>query len=996
MPELSAADFDRFFEALWHKKPFAWQRQLAKRAVENPAAPWPEVIGLPTGSGKTACIDIAVFALAISAGQMVEGKPLPLPRRLFFTVDRRIIVDEAFDRACKLATRLRDAPLGILKDVADRLRSLSGDADQDSLPLEAHVLRGGMYRAEGWAKSPIKPTIVCTTVDQLGSRLLFRAYGRSFKAWPIHAGLVANDSLILLDEAHCARPLLQTLSAICQYRTWAREPLQNPFFVSIMSATPPLGMTDVFKDESAESANPEHPLGKRQLAAKHAVLCEPVKGTGKSADRKLAEELTNQALEHVDDTHRAIVIFCNRVATAREVHKLLTKSKRHPKPPALLTGRMRPIDKDDVVKTHLAALASDCSGHRTLEAPVFVVTTQTLEVGADLDFDSLVTECASLDALRQRFGRLNRMGRAIDAKASIVVRENQAKDSSDDPVYGAALANTWQWLKEIADADNTVNFGIAALTNKLPDADALAKLTVVPPLTPVMLPAHIDGWAQTAPQPAPTADISLFLHGAQHGSADVQVCWRADIELGNNDVNNAAIDTLTLTPPTTAECLPVPIGTFRRWLKGQAITNFGSDLEGEPPVSDTTDDEPAPLRKAVRWRNRNEVDVIDGGQHGLRPGDVCVLPASARDSLNLGDFPGAQLGSDHSNAASRLDIGDQAALRTRAKAQLRLHASLLAGWPKTESVQPLQEWLPQGQASYDEDQKAVRENLREQLGKIAGEIDDNPGNAWLKAACHELGEDRRLLIAPHPAGGFILHASKPSKQRLKQLLSNNSFGDEDDATASGTVDVTLPSHLNGVGSFAERFAKLCGLPTHLVDALWRAGRLHDLGKADPRFQAILRNGNPWACGPLLAKSSTIPQDRQRYKAACTAAGYPKGGRHELLSVRLAESAPALLPADPLLRDLVLHLVASHHGWCRPFAPVVMDGTPKQVSLAFDGKQLAHSSDTQLERLDSGVSERYWRLTRHFGWWSLAWLEAILRLADHRRSEWEESHRGEHE
>ncbi|MYH28497.1 MAG: hypothetical protein F4137_06480 [Acidobacteria bacterium] len=160
-------------------------------------------------------MDVAVFALAAQASRLDSDQPITAPRHIFLVVDRRVIVDEAHERAQRLARKLRVAQQGILRAVADNLRRIAHGATTgfaEEPPLAVYVLRGGMYRSEAWARSPLQPTIVASTVDQLGSRLLFRAYGRSGSgAWPIYAALAANDSLVLLDEAHCAQPFLQTL-----------------------------------------------------------------------------------------------------------------------------------------------------------------------------------------------------------------------------------------------------------------------------------------------------------------------------------------------------------------------------------------------------------------------------------------------------------------------------------------------------------------------------------------------------------------------------------------------------------------------------------------------------------------------------------------------------------------------------------------------------------------------------------------------------------------
>ena len=988
MIELTAQDFTEFFTALWNRPPFAWQQCLAERALRDSGSPWPEAIALPTAAGKTACIDIAVFALAAQAGRLAWGEVIAAPRRIFFVVDRRVIVDEAYDRAEYLAQRLATATDGILKSVADSLRLIAhGETSgwQEEVPVTVHTLRGASYRSESWARSPLQPAVIASTVDQLGSRLLFRAYGRGPGMWPVYAGLAANDSLVLLDEAHCARPFLQTLQAVRHFQAWGNAPLGRRFHPVVLSATPPAGLDDVFLDESEQPRDPEHPLGRRQLAHKPATLLKVDKATGKKAIDHLAKALADTAETLAEGQGRAVVIFVNRVATARLVRDLL--QKRHPNQTTLLTGRMRGVDKQTMIDRHLKPLRSAEAETRRLDRPHFIVATQTLEVGADLDFDALVTECAALDALRQRFGRLNRMGRPFKSRAAILIRADQADGSDDDPVYGTALSNTWAWLNDQLDDQGEVDFGIAHLATRLPTGEVLAELTSTSLDAPVMLPAHLDTLAQTNPEPLPSPDVALFLHGPRETRADVQVCWRIDPQA----------EALQLCPPAAAETLPVPLGLFRRWLAGDSIEDRTSDIEGEGESELETgavrNDQTTAVRRVLRWRNGEIEHLIDPGT--LRPGDLLILPLADQSSLQLGDLP-----TPNDGQLARLDVSQQAYLGARAKALLHLHPALIATWPSAEARSQANALL-----ELDDDPDIQLNLLCKLLRTLETDTGEHPEWNWLHSIARQLGKEashRSFLRNLYHVGERDLIITG---QRLIPAYTRQAetFSDEDDRSASGTTDrqgrpVRLKDHLPGVENWARRFSRGCSLPVTLVDALARAGLLHDLGKADPRFQALLRGGGPLPLlgGEPLAKSAAIPRTRTAFEAAREAAGYPVGGRHELLSVRMAESDPDLLPSDPLLRDLVLHLVASHHGYCRPFAPVVIDDRSMEVSYSLDGQPLTWCGPTRLEHLEAGVSRRYWKLTQVYGWWGLAWLEALLRLADHRRSEWEQSNDPESE
>jgi CRISPR-associated endonuclease/helicase Cas3 len=202
----------------------------------------------------------------------------------------------------------------------------------------------------------------------------------------------------------------------------------------------------------------------------------------------------------------------------------------------------------------------------------------------------------------------------------------------------------------------------------------------------------------------------------------------------------------------------------------------------------------------------------------------------------------------------------------------------------------------------------------------------------------------------------------------------------------------LAEHLARVAERAAGFARRLGLSDALVADLRLAGEWHDAGKADVRFQRWLLGGSEFKAlvqPEPLAKGTMRISSRAALRLARERAGYPEGCRHELMSLGLMEAAGDDVSARAGDWGLVRHIVASHHGYCRPLAPWVADRHPVAVSFTRDGLACHASSAHEFARFDSGVGDRFWLMVRKYGWWGLAWLEALIRLADHRESEREQ-------
>lgn len=994
MSALSADEFPAFFKAIHGHDPFSWQVRLLAEIARN--GEWPRTLAAPTGAGKTAVLDVALFHLAMEAHRGGERRA---PVRICFAVDRRIIVDQAFERAqdikcaldrsqglqrcdrdacvCKQdverARKQADDP--IVRRVAEAFKIFSGECSDASpnqhIPLHVEQLRGGMPREDDWARTPAQPTILCTTVDQLGSRLLFRGYGVSERMAPVHAGLLGEDCLILLDEAHLSAAFAETLDNVARWRVACdRTERSLPWRFCGLTATPRGNAKRRF-ELTAEEKGDKH-IRLRLAAEKQCLLIDANVSAGSAEHGKLFVEHAKERVKLAGRPDPVVAIIVNRVPFARAIFEALAKENEA----ILLTGRVRPVERDALIARYRNRLFA---GEReNADKPLFVVATQCVEAGADFDFDALVTQIAPLDALRQRFGRLDRLGAKSPTRAVLIAAKDEvSKGAKDDPIYGARAKATWAWLSEHASPPAkkgeapSLDFGPNAMQTLIAaDSAGADDCVVAPKSVPILRGADLAFLSMTHPRPHPDPEISLFLHGELGRDTDVSIVWRADIEAcfedGEDDARSERLgDILDLVPPRPGEALRVPLWQARAWLRGDRVSGPLADVDAPAPP-----EERAPGVRALRVARRaggekSKWEFVEVAQ--IKAGDTLIAPSSHGGCDKFGWAPESKAGV--------VDVADEAAEPYEGRrAFLRLHEKVWRDETLTWTV--LLERIHAGEPSADDllqDASGRAARFRDHARKPREGCKFDIEWPYPEKAGAATGA---ILIA---RGGLAVAAAPGAE-------TGAAVTDEGDAGSFMSRRLLLSVHRADVEAMVQGFARALGLSSRLANSVALAALLHDDGKADPRFQAFLAGGA--LADEPLAKSSRRPRGEDA--AACSASRLPDRWRHEALSVRMAIECLAREPRGDIDEALVLWLVGTHHGYGRPFFP--HDDDWDDHARVVDGVELSAAPGPQ--RLDFEWNGMDWVqlfevLKRRYGVWGLAYLEAVVRLADHRASEMRE-------
>lgn len=282
--------------------------------------------------------------------------------------------------------------------------------------------------------------------------------------------------------------------------------------------------------------------------------------------------------------------------------------------------------------------------------------------------------------------------------------------------------------------------------------------------------------------------------------------------------------------------------------------------------------------------------------------------------------------------------------------------------------------------------------------------------AWVAARAEDVRPGVVFLIDSHVGGYDPLRGWSPDAGAWVPPVADEPAADDqstadDPATMDDRGWVTLRDHLADTERSAAAMLDLISpshLSAHQLEAIVVAARLHDIGKAHPIFRSTIRAtvGDDQRQPPddlVLAKSA----GNRRFHHSVP------NFRHELASALALLGEGQVVLTDIEEKDLVVYLVAAHHGRVRVGArslpgderpggkPALLgigdnDSVPS-VELP-DGELPASTLDLGYFSLGRHEGQRSWserslelRDREDIGPFRLGYMEAIVRLADWRAS-----------
>lgn len=908
--------------------PFRWQMRLLHRLIDSDL---PSVVDIPTGLGKTSVMALWLIALAAGAG---------LPRRLVYVVDRRAVVDQA----TRFAERLRS---NMPRDLATKL----GLDVRAGLPIS--TLRGGFADNRDWLEDPSKPAIVVGTIDMIGSRLLFEGYGVSRRMRPYHAGLLGVDALVLLDEAHLCPPFEALLRQIESHRNGKLGPIGNvesitpPFRLMSLSATGrDMAETLLGTAFRLDSKDRKEPVVLQRLVARKRL-----KVTELDADTKLAKSLADRAIEVGCSTaYSRVLVYCDRRRDAVEAKELIDRecrrlyksgefTEKHRS--ELLVGERRVRERAGL-ETWLDKSGFLGAAHQRPSAPIFLIATSAGEVGVDLNADHMVCDLVAYERMVQRLGRVNRRG-GSDREATIDVlaqppelKQKAPKDVKERVAknFAARLAPLHRLRKGNDSRRDASPAAIIDLKAKHPDSILAA--TTPAPLHPELTRPLLDAWSMTSlKHHEGRPEVAPWLRGWEdNDDPQTTIAWRKYLPYvhadGKATVPPAMVEQyFRIAPVHATETLEASSNRVFDWMLKRSVR-----LAKRPEDHDL----------AIRNDEVAGVLIDHAGEYlaHVTLGELQWLAAPAkslqkdlrqRERLKKEwrnrHLPGATLVTDARLCGLRDGMLDE----------------------KCEDTAPTADADEKWRSMMDPARHGLRPLIKFLVEPVE-RVDDGNNEGGLKPPDHDNWRHIRTFETRFDAGGVARGGlavfklpEDPSDEYSRSVLS---------------VPQSLRDHAEQAADHARALAQRLELPENEVEAIILAARLHDNGKAAERWQNAMN----------------APNDDGRPYAKTCGGGNPRlleGYRHEFGSLLKAEEQN--LPNNTC--DLILHLIAAHHGNARPtISPMgCEDGPP-----------------SQLESKAGDAALRFARLQKRYGPWGLAWREAILRAADQSASRaWSQRH-----